>query len=248
MPSWCWRTEASDNAHPAFSKMFVETEIAPNKRRHLRHAAQARARTSRTSRWRISSPIRPATGARCRGRDRPARLHRPRPHASPMPRPSIPAPSLAASTASRSIRSLSLRRQRARAGQQEGLADLLDRRRRQPRRTRRSRSPGSTIPKASPARRCSPGPASQVQTRHVGLSLADAANVQKLARYLIYPDPFLRLPAESIASGLGKQSSAVADQHFRRLPDLRWSASATSPTSRSSPRRCASRNICAPAA
>lgn len=48
---------------------------------------------------------------------------------------------------------------------------------------------------------------SQVQTRHVGLSLTDAANVQKLARYLIYPDPFLRLPPESIASGLGKQSS-----------------------------------------
>jgi cellobiose phosphorylase len=43
---------------------------------------------------------------------------------------------------------------------------------------------------------------SQVQTRHLGLSLADAANVQKLARYLIYPDAFLRLPAESIASGL----------------------------------------------
>ncbi|TIX53278.1 MAG: hypothetical protein E5V33_27010, partial [Mesorhizobium sp.] len=48
---------------------------------------------------------------------------------------------------------------------------------------------------------------SQVQTRHLGLSLTDAANVQKLARYLIYPDPFLRLPADSIASGLGKQSS-----------------------------------------
>ena len=47
---------------------------------------------------------------------------------------------------------------------------------------------------------------SQVQTRHLGLSLADAANVQKLARYLIYPDPFLRLSAEAIASGLGRQS------------------------------------------
>ncbi len=48
---------------------------------------------------------------------------------------------------------------------------------------------------------------SQVQTRHLGLSLADAANVQKLARYLIYPDGFLRAPAETIVSGLGKQSS-----------------------------------------
>ena len=31
----------------------------------------------------------------------------------------------------------------------------------------------------------------------MGLSLADAANVQKLARYLIYPDPFLRAAADS---------------------------------------------------
>ncbi len=48
---------------------------------------------------------------------------------------------------------------------------------------------------------------SQVQTRHMGLSLTDAANVQQLGRYLIYPDPFLRLPSEAISSGLGKQSS-----------------------------------------
>ena len=41
---------------------------------------------------------------------------------------------------------------------------------------------------------------SQVQTRHIGLSLADAANVQKLASYLIYPDPFLRQSADAIAS------------------------------------------------
>lgn len=48
---------------------------------------------------------------------------------------------------------------------------------------------------------------SQVQTRHIGLSLADAANVQKLARYLIYPSPAMRMPAETIASGLGRQSA-----------------------------------------
>jgi cyclic beta-1,2-glucan synthetase len=48
---------------------------------------------------------------------------------------------------------------------------------------------------------------SQVQTRHLGLSLTDAAYVQQLGRYLIYPDPFLRVPSETIASGLGKQSS-----------------------------------------
>ncbi|MCV0393911.1 MAG: protein ndvB [Rhizobiaceae bacterium] len=48
---------------------------------------------------------------------------------------------------------------------------------------------------------------SQVQTRHVGLSLADAANVQKLARYLLYPDISLRQPSAMIASGLGSQSA-----------------------------------------
>ena len=48
---------------------------------------------------------------------------------------------------------------------------------------------------------------SQVQTRHVGLSLADAANVQRLARYLLYPDASMRLPAQALAAGLGSQSS-----------------------------------------
>jgi cyclic beta-1,2-glucan synthetase len=48
---------------------------------------------------------------------------------------------------------------------------------------------------------------SQVQTRHVGMSLADAANGQKLARYLLYPDPFMRIPGEMIGSGMGRQSA-----------------------------------------
>src|SRR5690606_13326422 len=48
---------------------------------------------------------------------------------------------------------------------------------------------------------------SQVQTRHVGLSLAEAAGVQKLARHLIFPDPELRAPDEIIAAGLGRQSA-----------------------------------------
>ncbi|MGN6471890.1 MAG: glucoamylase family protein, partial [Rhizobiaceae bacterium] len=48
---------------------------------------------------------------------------------------------------------------------------------------------------------------SQVQTHHVGLTLAEAANVQKLARYLIYPDKWMRRPAEAIATGLATQAS-----------------------------------------
>ncbi|MGD9916235.1 MAG: glucoamylase family protein, partial [Rhizobiaceae bacterium] len=48
---------------------------------------------------------------------------------------------------------------------------------------------------------------SQVQTRHVGLSLAEAAGVQRLARYLLYPDPALRASPDAIAQGLGSQSA-----------------------------------------
>jgi cyclic beta-1,2-glucan synthetase len=48
---------------------------------------------------------------------------------------------------------------------------------------------------------------SQVQTRHVGLSLAEAAGVQRLARYLLYPDQALRVAPDAIAAGLGSQSA-----------------------------------------
>jgi cyclic beta-1,2-glucan synthetase len=48
---------------------------------------------------------------------------------------------------------------------------------------------------------------SQVQARYVGLTLSETAGVQKLARYLIYPDPALRLPGTAIAEGLSQQSA-----------------------------------------
>ena len=48
---------------------------------------------------------------------------------------------------------------------------------------------------------------SQVQVRYLGLNLADAAGVQKLARYLVYPGRAVRAPAEAIAAGLGRQSA-----------------------------------------
>lgn len=47
---------------------------------------------------------------------------------------------------------------------------------------------------------------SQVQTRHVGLSLTEAAGVQRLARFLLFPDPALRVPAATLATTLGRQS------------------------------------------
>src|SRR5690606_18880146 len=46
----------------------------------------------------------------------------------------------------------------------------------------------------------------QVQERHVGISLSEASVVQKLARYLLFPDTAMRAPAETITAGLGRQS------------------------------------------
>lgn len=48
---------------------------------------------------------------------------------------------------------------------------------------------------------------SQVGARHMGLSLADAANVQRLGRFLLYPDASLRAPSPTIAAGMGRQSA-----------------------------------------
>ena len=48
---------------------------------------------------------------------------------------------------------------------------------------------------------------SQVQCRHVGFSLAEAAEVQRLGRYLLYPSPVMRAAPETIASGMGPQSA-----------------------------------------
>jgi cyclic beta-1,2-glucan synthetase len=48
---------------------------------------------------------------------------------------------------------------------------------------------------------------SQVQTRHVGISSQEAADFQRLARYLIYPDLELRSGTESFSAGLTRQSA-----------------------------------------
>ncbi|MFC0244887.1 GH36-type glycosyl hydrolase domain-containing protein [Falsochrobactrum ovis] len=47
---------------------------------------------------------------------------------------------------------------------------------------------------------------SQVQLYHIGIKPAEAADYQKIATYLLYPERTLRKPPEMIASGLGKQS------------------------------------------
>ncbi len=148
---------------------------------------------------------------------RPGRSVMPRPRPTGAPSSAVAAPS---STRPLSIRAASLAVIRALpstdrrpappgagAGQQEDIADFLDRCRRQPRRVGKKPSPGSTTRRVLPARRCSHGREARSRTRHMGLSLTDAANVQKLARYLIYPDPFCGFPPNRSRRGLGKQSS-----------------------------------------
>src|SRR5690606_7738953 len=47
---------------------------------------------------------------------------------------------------------------------------------------------------------------SQVQTSHVGLTLADAAGAQRLARHLLYAGPTLRAPSNAILEGMSSQA------------------------------------------
>ncbi|GGA88624.1 protein ndvB [Brucella endophytica] len=47
---------------------------------------------------------------------------------------------------------------------------------------------------------------SQVRLHHIGIGPAQAADYQKVATYLLYPDRAFRQSPEAIASGLGKQS------------------------------------------
>ncbi|MCL7997188.1 protein ndvB [Brucella sp. 21LCYQ03] len=48
---------------------------------------------------------------------------------------------------------------------------------------------------------------SQVQLYHIGIKPAEAADYQKVAAYLLYPERTMRQPPETIAAGLGKQSN-----------------------------------------
>ncbi len=196
--------EAADNAHPAFSKMFVETEISPNgsvifAHRRKRSANEADIAAAHF----ISAPQRLARHMQAET-DRRAFIGR-----------------------GRSIANAAAFDEGAKLGGHHGFT--LD-----PVAALRCRVKVGANKKVSLTFWTVVGPdrseleatisrldhpegfarqamlswtRSQVQTRHLGLSLDEAANVQKLASYLIYPDPFLRLPPATIASGLGRQST-----------------------------------------
>lgn len=196
--------EANDNAHPAFSKMFVETEIAPGNNAIF---ARRRKRESKEPDVVLAHFVTDAAGGsrdteaetdrrafigRSRSIEDPAAFDRDArlsgshgfvldPIMSLRRRVRVPANKKVELTFWTVVG-----KDRAELESQMGHLDHLG-----------SFSRQSTLSWTR----------SQVQTRHYGLSLADAANVQKLARYLIYPDAHLRTSAETIAAGLGRQSA-----------------------------------------
>ena len=196
--------EASDNAHPAFSKMFVETEIADDngaifatrRKRDQREAdivavhfvtdptGLARDTEAETDRRafigrgrNIADPAAMDTGARLEGKAG-FTLD---PIAALRRKVRVPA-----------NKKVSLTFWTCVGANREELDDAINR---------------LDHPESFARQAMLSWTRSQVQTRHLGLSLAEAAIGQSLARYLIYPDANMRLPSEAISAGLGKQSS-----------------------------------------
>ncbi|CDX24820.1 Protein ndvB [Mesorhizobium sp. ORS 3324] len=196
--------EASDNAHPAFSKMFVETEIAPNNGAiFATRRKREKNEPDLTVVHFVTDPAGPSRDAEAET-DRRAFIGRGRTIADAVA--FDPGVRLSGSQGFTLDPVAALRRQvRVPANKKISLTfwTVVG-----ANRGELDEAIGRLDHQESFARQAMLAwTRSQVQTRHLGLSLTDAANVQKLARYLIYPDPFLRLPADSIASGLGRQSS-----------------------------------------
>ena len=184
--------------------------------------------------------------ARHRSRDRPPRLPRPR----PLDRRSGGAAARRQADGQRRLRARSghlAAPAGARAGPQEGFGDVLDGGRQGARRGR-----GGDVAAAASGELRAPDDAvvdalasADAPCRPVARRCGQRAAAGAL--------PALSRPLDAPAgAGAGCRPRpaivAVADQHLRRFPDLCAAGSATSPISRSSHRRCACRNICAPAA
>jgi cyclic beta-1,2-glucan synthetase len=195
--------EASDNAHPAFSKMFVETEIAPGRNIIF---AERRKRAESEADIAAAHFVTEPTGVREAEAetDRRAFLGRGRTIADPAA--FDPGARLSGSHGFTLDPVMALRRRvRVRASKKVSLTFWTV--------VGANRAEVETAvgrldhPEGFQRQAMLAWTRSQVQARHMGLSLADAANVQKLASYLIYPDQFLRQPAEAIGAGLGRQSA-----------------------------------------
>ena len=80
-PNWCWRRQAADVAHPAFSKLFVETEYLADLGAIL--ATRRRRTPTEPEIWAAHLAVVDGEAVgKPRGRNRPGPLPRPRPRAS----------------------------------------------------------------------------------------------------------------------------------------------------------------------
>lgn len=197
-------SEANDNAHPAFSKMFVETEIGADN--HVIFARR-RPRASGDPVIEVAHFLDDSSGSQRvteAETDRRAFIGRGRSIADPAAMQ--PGARLGGSAGFVLDPILSLRRQvRVPARKKVTLTfwTVVSKTRAEVEETvARMQHPESFTRQMMLA-----WTRSQVQTRHIGLSLADAANVQRLIRYLVYPDASVRLPAKALAAGLGPQSA-----------------------------------------
>ncbi len=194
-------------AHPLFSKMFVETEIGRGGNAiFARRRPRAAERSGNRGRA-FRRPMPPASPREHRGRDRPARLHRPRALASPIRRPSITVRTLGGSAGFVLDPVMALRRRvrvpankkvqltfwtvvGANRGEIEAVVALLDH------------------PESFARQAMLSWTRSQVQTRHMGL---EPRRCRQRAAAGALPDlsriSSVRTAPETIASGLGKQSA-----------------------------------------
>lgn len=195
--------EANDNAHPAFSKMFVETEISPDRNAIF---AERRKRSPGEADIAAAHFVTDPTGVRDMEAetDRRAFIGRGRSIADAAAFDPEARLSGAAGFTLDPVMALR-RRVRVRANKKVSLTfwTVVG-----ANRAEVEASIGRLDhPEGFQRQAMLAWTRSQVQTRHIGLSLSDAANVQRLASYLIYPDPFLRQSADLIAAGLGRQSA-----------------------------------------
>jgi cyclic beta-1,2-glucan synthetase len=203
MPNWCWHPPAADLAHPAFSKLFVVTDLPARTGRHHRHPPPPLALPTPRS----GPPISPWSRAGDRpdpDRDRPRPVHRAgRSIATAAWRMrrcrGPPAPCWTRSSAIR-------RRVRSRRG--AGARDVLDHVADDARHAAR---PGGPPPRPVGLR--AGGHLSwtqaQVQLRHLGMTPADAADFQRLGGMLMRHDARLRAPCPD-RCGRGPQSALWA--------------------------------------
>ena len=218
MPSSCWRRQAADVAHPAFSKLFVETEyradvgaILATRRRRSPDEPKSGRRISRSSMARPSGKPEFETDrarflgrgrgvrTRDRGDRRPAAVEHGRHGARSGLRP---APARARSRPARPCASPSgrvvaiLARGAARPRRQASRHHRL--------RAGRRRWPG-------PRRRCSSTTSASIRARRACSSVSrDTSSM---------PAPTLRPSSDAILRGAGAQSGLWPHEHFRRPAD-----------------------------